>query len=506
MSKKKNILLIFTDQQRYDTIEALGNGIIKTPALNSLVENGTSFTRAYTPSPVCVSARYAMHTGQMPHKTNCVANETMPDNRKSFMQILSKNTYQTHGVGKMHFTFKDRGAENMWGFESRELSEEHGVRYDYEKFLEANGYEYVYDVHGVRSELYYIPQPSQLPEKLHNTTWVVNRSINFLKTRDQERPFFLMTSFIKPHPPFESPTPWNKLYRGPEMPLPKRPQDSENLITYWNRFQNRYKYRDQGIDDNLVRCIKTAYYNAISFIDYNLGRLFDYMMEKGLFENTLIVFTSDHGEMMGDYNCFGKRCFFDSVARIPMIMVHPDMDKNVICTRPVSLIDLLPTFLEYAGIEQKEDYSGVSLVDIVRGKSERDMVFSQFENGGYGMYMAAGERFKYVYSAPDQKEWLFDHKANPRETRNIANNPMFIHVTEMFRKKLIDYFKKDGYIEPFEDEEWKCYTVRKVPEDLDQCLLFQDPEKSIPKIPGYEREFRFKHDSLFEGVSMNIKI
>src|SRR5690606_20194858 len=112
----------------------------------------------------------------------------------------------------------------------------------------------------------------------------------------------------------ENPTPWNKLYRAPEMPLPKRPQDSDGLITYWNRFQNRYKYRDQGIDDNLIRTMKAAYYGSISFIDYQIGRLLAFMESRGLLDNTLIVFSSDHGEMLGDYHCFGKRNFLDSGA------------------------------------------------------------------------------------------------------------------------------------------------------------------------------------------------
>ena len=136
----------------------------------------------------------------------------------------------------MHFTFPNWGDTALWGFEERDVSEEveGAARDDFHLYLKQNGYGHVKDPHGVRSEMYYIPQPSQLPERLHNSAWVADRSIDFLKKRDPNRPFFLMSSFIKPHPPFESPVPWNKLYRGPEMPLPKRPQDAEQLITYWN--------------------------------------------------------------------------------------------------------------------------------------------------------------------------------------------------------------------------------------------------------------------------------
>lgn len=299
----------------------------------------------------------------------------------------------------------------------------------------------------------------------------------------------LMASFIKPHPPFESPTPWNKLYRTPEMPLPKRPQDGENLITYWNKFQNRYKYRDQGIDDNLVRTMKAAYYGSISFLDYNVGRLLDYLKQNNLYEDTLIIFSSDHGEMLGDYNCVGKRCFFDSAARIPMIMVHPDFKKKgSMCDKPVSLVDILPTFLDFAGIKPEEDFSGDSLVKIAVEAVDRNMVFGQYNRNEYGMYMAVTNRLKYIYSAPDNKEWLYDLKTDPQETRNCANNPMYQHHTAKMKESLIGYLKKDGYTLPIEGDDWKRYPTARMPEDPDMNLLFQDPKESIPHIPGYERE------------------
>ena len=169
-----NILLLFTDQQRADTIAALGNPIIRTPALDRLVREGTAFTRCYTPSPVCVSARCALVTGLPPHVTGCVDLMNMPQNRPSFIQRLRQLGYQTHGIGKMHFTPDPR---RLWGFESRDISEEFAWPGDgYQKFLERHGYRHVAEPHGVRSEFYYIPQPSQLPARLHHTTWEIGRA------------------------------------------------------------------------------------------------------------------------------------------------------------------------------------------------------------------------------------------------------------------------------------------------------------------------------------------
>ncbi|WP_168121243.1 sulfatase-like hydrolase/transferase [Paenibacillus sp. HB172176] len=487
---RKNILFLFTDQQRADTIEALGNSIIKTPSINRLVENGVAFTRAYSPCPVCVPARFALHTGLLPHRTDCVINERMPDGYPSFMELLSQAGYQTHGVGKMHFSFSNKPNSNsqFWGFDSRDVSEEGGGQDDFKTYLESNGFDHVHDPHGIRSEYYYIPQPSQLPERLHHTAWVADRSLDFLKRRDGDRPFLLMSSFIKPHPPFETPTPWNKLYRGPEMPLPKRPQDGDELISYWNRFQNRYKYRDQGVDDNLMRVMKAAYYSSLSFIDYHVGRILDYLQENGLMENTLIVYSSDHGEMLGDYDCVGKRNFLDAGANVPLIVSDPDGPKDVRCTKPVSLVDIMPTFLQAANIHSQLDLSGRSLLDIASGKTERDWIACQYHRGGYAMYMATDERYKYIYSAPDDKEWLFDLKIDPHETRNRAYNPMYTDQTRGMREKLISFYREEGYTAPMEGNEWRRYPIQSLPVDRDAGLLFQDPPSSIPSLPGYERD------------------
>lgn len=485
--QKRNILLIFTDQQRYDTIGALGNPIIKTPTLNRMVERGVSFTRAYTPCPVCVPARHSLMSGHMPHRTGCLDNNIMPDGYKSIMEILSEHGYQTHGVGKMHFTFKETGDMAMWGFESRDTSEEvNGAeRDDFKIYLKENGYNHVKDPHGVRSEMYYIPQPSQLPDVHHNTTWVADKSIEFLEHRDKDRPFFLMTSFIKPHPPFESPTPWNKLYRALEMPLPKRPEGREHLLTYWNRYQNRYKYRDQGVDNNLVRTMKAAYYSAISFIDFNVGRIFNYMEDNGLMDNTMIIYISDHGEMLGDYDCFGKRCFLDSSARIPMLMYYPGVEDGSVCTRPVSLIDIAPTFLQWANIEQMECYEGKSLFDTASGKGNRDAVYGQFQEGEYGMYMSVNQKYKYIHSAPDNKDLLFDLIVDPEETKNLAYNPLYESTVKAMKQKTINYFKCDEYTDFLDENDWKCYPNKNLLPDPDAELLLQDPPDSIPHIKGY---------------------
>ncbi len=481
---QKNILLVFCDQLRYDTLACNGNSLIKTPALDKLAENSVVFDNAYTPSPVCVAARHCLHSGIPTFESKCTENQLMPY-YPSFMEILNENGYQTHGIGKMHFTFN---SETKWGFETLKLSEEGaGARGDsFRAWLDSNGYDYVKDMHGVRSEMYYIPQVSQLPERLHCDTWVAQQSVNFLKNRDNSRPFMLMSSFIKPHPPFENPVPWNKLYRCTDMPDAFVPQNYNDLICYVNKYQNAYKYRSQGTDRNLLRTMRAAYYGCVSFVDHSLSLLFDFMKNNNLMENTLVIFTADHGEMLGDYNCYGKRCFLEPSSHIPMIVYDPSGNKNGCrIDTPVSLYDVFPTIMEYAGIDYPKTMAGTNMLNL--NKNEARTVYGQFSDGNYALYMARDNNYKYIYSAADDREWLFSTQENNEiasfnkksETKDISQQNQ--SITADMRSRLISYFKSRGVNDMFEGDNFKKYPVLDIDPYDDSLLLRQDPPASLPK-------------------------
>ena len=479
----KNILFIMTDQQRYDTVHALGNKKIKTPVLDSLVNEGTSFTRAYTPSPVCVPARYSALTGKYCHNTGCSKNGMMPDGNESIMETLKKVGYQTFGIGKMHFGFRDGGSMAMWGFDKRYTSEEvNGAeRDDYKDYLKEKGFGHVKDVHGVRSEMYYTPQPSQLPAEYHHTSWVADRSIELIEGRDRTKPMFMMCGIIKPHPPFEVPVPWNKLYRSPDMDFPFVPGDYESMQTYWNRIQNRYKYKSKGRDRELERMIKAYYYACISFIDFNVGRIIEKLRSENILDETLIIYTSDHGEMLGDFNCYGKRGFLDPAARVPLIVRWPGMKQGEKCDEPVSLVDIVPTILEYAGVGIEGDYDGNNLLS----EEYNRPVVSQYHTGNKGLYMLVEDKHKYFYSAPDNKEWLIDMSADPDECHNRAENLLYGEKTKEMREKLVEILKHSMEKDAVEKNHFKKL---KKPDDYkseDEGLLFQDAEGSLPNIKGY---------------------
>ncbi len=492
-SRPPNILLLFTDQQRADTIGALGNPLIKTPVLDQLVRSGTNFSRAYTPSPVCVPARHALVTGQPPHRTGMVDNvETAPEAR-SLMEMLTAAGYQTHGVGKMHFCGDPR---KPWGFEGRDYSEELEENDDFRAFLDRAGYQHVLDPHGLRSEYYYLPQPSQLPGHLHHTAWVADRSIEFLKRRDDRRPFFLWSSFIKPHPPFETPNPWGRLYRSAEMPDPVQPADGAGHQGFWNRVQNRYKYMDGACNAHLLRTQRAAYYASISFIDFQIGRILEQLGPER--DNTLIVFTSDHGEMLGDFGCFGKRCMLDPAVRIPMLVRQPGVfAAGATCAEPVTLLDLFPTFLETARSTEARPYERAdSLRALAAGEVRRPIVTSQFSQRSLGLYMATDGEWKYIFSAADRKEWLFHLAQDPRELLDRIGDPMAAAALSRVRDHLIATLQQDGYGWAVRDGQWRDYGVVHLPEDQRAGVLFQDPgrlEKNIGALGGYARQNRHKN-------------
>ncbi len=500
MTEQPNILFIMTDQQRADTIGALGNRQIRSPNLDKLVKDGIAYRNCYTPSPVCVAARSAAITGTPPHINGCASNNASPLDRLSIMQVLQAQGYRTHGIGKMHF---NPHVDALWGFESRDISEEGarmpGGRNDFHQYLSDNGYGHVLEPQGLRSEMYYIPQPSQLPAQHHHSTWVADRAIDFLAQRDRERPggsgsgrpFFLWASFIKPHPPFEAPAPWHKLYRAADMLPPRRPEGYEDLLSYWNHHQNRYKYRDKGYDEMLFRAMKAMYYACISFIDFNLGRILGALGDD--IDNTLVVFTADHGELLGDYGSVGKRSMLDPAVKVPLIVKPPRgwPAPGQVVDAPVSLLDIFPSFAAAAdaGIAPPSP-EGSDLLAIAAGEIKREAVYSQYSEGATGLYMLASRDLKYIYSAADRKEWLIDRRVDPDETKNWAGNPRYAGRLSEMRERLVKRFEDDGYDRAVQGGAWREYDPPELPDPArDDGLLFQDPP-DLPELlrglgPGY---------------------
>jgi len=497
MASRPNILLIFTDQQRFDTIGALGNPFVRTPNLDRLASEGTAFTSAYTPAPECVPARCCLTFGQYPAHTGCFSNrDPFPfEKKQTIFDALTRTGYRTHGVGKCHFTPSEAAYKDN-GFETRECQEEltsNPERDHYLQHLWSNGFKHVTDPHGVRGELYYMPQPAQMPARLHPTQWVGDRAVSFVQEQaSEDKPWFLYAGIIHPHPPFCPPAPWHKLYRDLDIPPPHLPPNFEDLQIRINRSQNRYKRFDQGSDLWRIRMMRAYYFACISFIDYQVGRVLDALEATGQLDNTLIAFSSDHGELLGDFGSVGKRSFHDAASRVPLIVRHPGtLPSGETRDTPVSLIDLTRTFADTAGAEiETHQLDGKNLVDLAGKPPEDRTVFTHLMQGANGLYSAVNHRWKYAYSAPDQREFLFDRKKDPTETHDligVCNQPEWPSsqaATDM-RDQLITHLREAGQTDAVDGNGWKSHPIQSLPENPDGALVYQDHPWADQSIPGY---------------------
>lgn len=465
----KHILVLFTDQQRFDTVAALGNPWIQTPNLDALARESVVFEHCVTPSPVCVPARLSMYSGQYPARTGCNNNNTdSVYSGKGFYGRVTSRGYQSCCVGKMHHLWDPYGP---MGFETRYTQEEIAAEGDAYMSFVREKYPWVFDYHGMRSEMYYMPQISQLPPWDHPTQWVGDHSVEFIRNCSPDKPMFLFSSFIHPHPPYCPPAPWQKLYRE-DPPAPFCPAQ-EDFQTFSELIGERCSCERLMMSRQDILRSKNFYYACVSFVDYQVGRMIQALKDKGMYEDTLILFSSDHGDMMGDYNAMGKRTMVDSSCRVPLMIRlpgHPHETRTEVC----SLVDVAPTLLSYAGAPYTpEEFDGL---DLFAGH-ERTYVYSQHGCGASGTYMVTDGKNKLVYSAARDQYYFFDHAP---EERNVYD-PADPKVMEMRQK--LDTYRASDVNKAAESKTYEKVTKTHphYPGRMDHTLLHEQELAAIPK-------------------------
>lgn len=451
--KRPNILLITTDQQRYDTIAAMGYDFMSTPNLDQLTKEGCCYPNAYSGNPVCMAARHNIITGLTARHHGFDDNyfednpKVIPYHLPTLPQLLSDDGYDAIAIGKMHF----QPCRRYNGFTKMELMEEipRNLEDDeYAKYLKENGFGDIQSIHGVRHLLYMLPQRSLIDEQHHGSSWVAERSIRHLKENGGKRPFFMWSSFIEPHPPFDVPDEWADLYRGKALP----PLKVSN--TPISEMAERKKCIADYPNETYLRRARELYYASISFADYNIGKIIRQLKDMGEYDNTLILFTSDHGEMMGDHGTFQKMLPYDGSARIPFIVRYPEkLREGSIDDRFVDLNDILPTVLDVAGIAypNPEILPGES---IFTTKGTKDRSVQYVENGREGRRWISlrNRHYKYNYYYGGGKEELFDLENDPNETTNLLYEnpePAVLAVKEELRARLTEFERRyglEGYV------------------------------------------------------------
>jgi len=450
MTNRPNLVLITTDQTRGDCLGVDGHPVVETPNLDSMGRNGVRFTKAYSSVPSCIAARAAILTGLSQESHGRVGyQEGVTWNYKYTLPgELAKAGYHTQGVGKMHF----HPARNLCGFHNVQLIKGHGIVNeqpdDYYTWLKQQaGYDTDLIEHGLNINSW-VARPWHLPEHLHPTNWTAAQSIDFLRRRDPGKPFFLWMSFFAPHPPFIPPQVYFDQYINQDIPMPPvgdwadtEDKKQNGLVT--DTFNGK-------LSKKALHRARAAYYASITHIDHQLGRFFDMLKEHGQFDNTFFVFTSDHGELLGDHNLFRKVLPYEGSARIPFLARFPENMKNrpenMIVDNPVELRDIMPTFLDMAGIKLPGKVEGSSVVPLCRSKKAnwRKYIHGEhaapFKDELSNHYLTDGKE-KYIWFSKSGKEQLFDLSNDPQELRNLSGDAQYKNKLIYWRNILIRELK-----------------------------------------------------------------
>ena len=478
MTKERpNILWFCADQQRFDTVNALGNPHIRTPNLDRLVGEGVAFTHAFCQSPICTPSRASFLTGRYPGNVRgCMnGNEEWGEGAPLVTALLADSGYDCGLSGKFHLAGahgREEPRPKEDGYRVFHWSHDPEDRYPsghaYADWLAAQGY----TLRDLRED------PASVPPELHQTTWCTDRAIDFMSEKRRKGPWLMSVNVFDPHAPFDPPQEYRDRYDPSKMPLPRfRQSDITTQAAIPGDFQNTARPPEEFDAQKVI----ASYYAMIELIDENIGRLLAALEETGQRENTVIIFTSDHGEMLGDHGLLLKGCrFYEGLVRVPLIIswpghfpaqdqpapednqddssssgeaeVAPEDSASATpvddaSTAPagfvsdalVELVDIAPTLLELAGLSLPRGMQGRSLLPILRGEApphqHRDFVRCEYYRalnpdipgreqyeGSYAT-MYRDRRYKIVvYHGHEQGE-LYNLEKDPGEFENLWNDP-----------------------------------------------------------------------------------
>lgn len=472
---RPNILLITTDQQHWNTL-GLTNSLISTPNLDRLCSEGTRFNRAYCPSPVCSSSRASLITGQYPAWHGCwTIGVKLAEEIPTVGGMLRGAGYATSLIGKAHFqplaSDPDGGQESLecqptlrdlpfwrefngpwYGFSHIEVARNHAdeshVGQHYALWLEERGL--------LNWRDYFQAWPTDetaerrehswnLPEELHYTTWTAERSIAAIEESSRgDSPFFVWASFHDPHPPYLVPAPWDTMYDPADMaPGSLVPGELDLMPPHFALTQQEHPdfsawaetlWANHGFHSHLIAEAKlrknmAVYYGMISFIDRQVGRIVDRLDQLGLAENTLVVFTTDHGHFMGQHGLIAKGAFlYEDLLKLPFIVRWPgQVPAKAESESLQSLVDLTPTFLTACGVPVPGVVQGVDQLKVWQGKVEsaRDMAISEFRHQPTKVHLRSyiSDRYKITIYRDQEYGELFDLKQDPFERKNLWSDP-----------------------------------------------------------------------------------
>ena len=499
-ARRPNILLITSDQQHFSTL-GFANPHIKTPALDRLAREGTNFTRAYCTNPTCTPSRASIITGLYPawHHAWSIGCQ-LPHDVPTVGAHLAAQGYDTTLVGKAHFqplrngpgtdsverqplvrdldfwrTFEDSHCP-WYGFQHVETCRNHGdeshVGGHYAIWMEERGLKNWRDYFLEPNAEGYGAKPCKegawaLPPEHHYTTWTAERTIAHLdRCAAGDQPFFLWSSFHDPHPPYLVPEPWASMYDPADMPIGQlQPGELETMCPYVAETQKEKPdfsaWKDEGgqgnhglhrhhPDPDKLRKHMAIYYGMTSFMGQQIGRILDKLDELGIADNTLVVFTTDHGHFLGQHGLVAKAFMYDDNTRLPFLARFPGrIAAGGQCSALQSLVDLAPTFLQAAGAPVPGLMQGVNQLPVWEGQLQHartDLIVEhRHQPTKYTVRSYVNQRYKLnVYRGHDFGE-LFDLQEDPGEIRNRWSDPAYADVKH---RLMFDFLQAEMNREP----------------------------------------------------------
>ena len=477
---RPNIVVIMADQHRADALGCYGNDIIQTPNIDRLAAEGARFGRAFCQGPLCMPARWSLLTGRYVRDHGVFENDwDMTQDIPNLAQHLQQAGYYTSCIGKMHL-FADEtlvcGRPELAsdphvtpryrqvGFdEPHPAPEKNGVMgldCEYVDHLKEQG---LFESYGEWFHLraypkktathtglpMWFPESTPLPNEDYLDTWTGQQVVKWIDEYDGDQPFFQWVGFPGPHEPHDAPSDYVDLYRNVEIPIgeriPPEVPESGPLHTLMRWLQTTAQW--EGLTDDIVQLLTRYYYANITAIDDQVGQIVEALERKGILDNTWIIYTADHGEMMGDHWMLWKMLFYEQSATVPLIIRPPAGVEGRTVDGIVEHVDVTATIEELTGIAPLPNNEGNSLIGHLDGSGGPTRDVAHSENYGFGMF--ATDRYKLVvFEDTKEPAQLFDLREDPDEDRNVVADPAYADVIDQMMHDHVEPFLETPPLRP----------------------------------------------------------
>ncbi len=442
-SERPNIVLITADQWNSTVVGALGHPTVLTPNIDRLVSRGTAFVNCYSSSPLCAPSRASMLTGKLVRHNHVYDNGAILSSEiPTLMHHLRRSGYDTALSGKVHYI----GADQLHGFESRLTTNIYPASLDWTPDWRKK----TYGNYGTSIRRCKITEPvSPWDMQRRYDEEVLYTTLQYIRdygTGEKKQPFFLHTSFSNPHEPYTVQQEYWDLYEGKDIPLPTCNESFGDLHPFHQWLQIHHELDITELSTEDIKNYRRAYFGMLSYFDFNVGRIIKELKEQNLFENTLILLTSDHGDMLGEHGMWFKRAFFDGSQKIPLIAHWPGhVPRGRIENKVLSLVDLTPTLMELIDVKDREfwqaDMDGDSFCELLFGAAPtwKDEAWCEYFSEGVLKTSATLRKGSFKLSVVHEHDSvLYNVEKDPSETRNLIDVEDFQEIRHSLESRIHD--------------------------------------------------------------------